>query len=134
MAKFMLFISFITTSCNNANCNWTGGEIIDFGEYCNEDFKIKVYEKNHYLQYVLLNKDNGLIIQEDMNISVFQRWGLFLDKKGNLWVFSSDVGDCIWKKDSATGRYRKTTFSHQLSKGEIPPELYESSLKRYLKE
>lgn len=132
MIKIILLILLVTTSCNDTECNWKGGEIIELGEYCNDEVKIKVYEKNDYLKYMVLDKNNDLIIQEDMNISLFQRWGLFLDKKGNFWVFSSDVGDCVWKKDS-TGRYHKTTFYHQLTKDEVPLELYESSLKRYLK-
>jgi hypothetical protein len=122
----------LTTSCNKTQCNWKGGEIVELGEYCNDEVKIKAYDKNGFLKYMVVDKKNDLIIQEDMNISLFHRWGMFLDKRGNFWVFSSDVGDCVWKKDSE-GRYHKTTFYHQLSKDEVPPELYESSLQRYLK-
>ncbi len=133
MIKLILLILFMTTtSCNNTDCDWPGGEITDFGEYCNGEIKIKVYEKNDYLKYTVLNKNNELILQEDMDISLFQRWGLFLDKKSNFWLLSSDVGIYVWEKDSATGRYRKKTFYHKLGKDEVPSELYESSLRRFL--
>jgi hypothetical protein len=122
----------VTTSCSNPNCSWMGGEIVDFGEYCNGEIKIKVYEENSYLKYIVLNKNNDLVIKEDMNISIFQRWGLFLDKKGSFWLLSSDVGIYVWEKDSATGRYHKKTFYHKLGKDDVPPELYESSLRRFL--
>src|SRR5213595_169360 len=100
MIKIMLLLMFMTASWNDANCNWMGGEITALGDYCSDEVRIKVYEENDFLKYIVLDKNNELIIQEDMNISLFQRWGLFLDKKGNFWVFSSDVGDCVWKKDS----------------------------------
>jgi hypothetical protein len=73
-----------------------------------------------------------VIIRQDMNISIHQHWGFFLDSKKNFWVFSSDVGDCIWEKDSATDNYSKRVFYHKLSKEEVPKEIFESKLRRFL--
>jgi hypothetical protein len=123
---------FTLTSCDTTKCDWAGGEITGYGEYCNGQVNIKVYEKGNFLKYEVHSNGNELVIQQDMKISVFQRWGLFLDKKGNFWVLSSDVGISVWEKDTATGQYRKRMFFSKLSKDDVPPELYESSLRRFL--
>ncbi|WP_254091510.1 hypothetical protein [Dawidia soli] len=128
MLKSLLLMMFMLTS----NCDWTGGEITDYGEYCDGEFKISVYEKDNRLKYEVRNRNDELVIQQDMNISVFQRWGLFLDKKKDFWVLSSDVGISVWRKDPDTGQYRKHTFYHRLGKDDVPPELYASSLRRFL--
>lgn len=107
--------------------------MLDFGVYCDGELSIKVYAKDGYLKYEVYNKGDEILFCQDMNISIYQRWGLFLDNNKNLWVFSSDVGHCIWERDSGTGRYRKRTFYHQLSKDEVPEEIYESTLRRFLK-
>ena len=133
MLKYSFLIILVIFSCSNSNCNWAGGEILDFGEYCNGEFKINVFENDNDLKYEVRNKNNEIVIKQDMNISIHQHWGLFLDAKKNFWVFSSDVGDGIWEKDSATGKYRKRMFHHWLTKEEVPQEIYDTSLKRFLK-
>src|SRR5689334_1914877 len=132
MKKIIMFILSLT-SCSNTNCDWAKGEIVEFGTYCNSEFRVKVYEENNFLKYEAVNKDDEILIQQDMNISIFQHWGLFLDSENNFWVFSSDVGISVWKKDSVTGNYTKMNFDHKVARNDVPEEIYESSLKRFLK-
>ncbi|NOS93403.1 MAG: hypothetical protein HOP30_15900 [Cyclobacteriaceae bacterium] len=120
-------------SCSELTCDWSGGVITDYGSYCNNDLKIKVYEDSNYLRYEVLNQKGNVVIKTDMNISKFQRWGLFLDEQKNLWVLSSDVGDAVWKLDSSTGRYNKKMFHYYLTKDSVPRELYNSKLKYFIK-
>jgi hypothetical protein len=133
MKKIIFFALLNITSCSNTNCDWKGGLIRDFGEYCTGELKVSVFEKSNDLKYEVRNSEGEIVIQQDMSISIYQHWGLFLDKKKNFWVFSSDVGTGIWERDKGTGRYNKRMFHHQLSKDEVPPEIYESWLKRFLK-
>lgn len=133
MEKFVFILILLAPSCKPQNCDWKGGEIIDFGIFCNNDFTIKVSEKDHYLKYAVHNKNGEIVIKQDMNISVIHHWGLFLDSNKNLWVFSSDVGDGVWELEKSTGIYRKRMFYHELTKDEVPQELFNSSLKRFLK-
>ena len=132
MKNMMLFILCLT-SCSNTSCNWTKGEIVEFGTYCNSEFGVKVYEKNNFLMYEVRNNDNEIVIEQDDNISVFHHWGLFLDNENNFWVFSSDIGIGVWKKDSITGKYTKMNFDRKVTKDDVPKEIYESSLKRFLR-
>ncbi|MFM7854925.1 MAG: hypothetical protein ACKO96_24100 [Flammeovirgaceae bacterium] len=124
---------FVLQSCNEPACDWKGGEITDYGTYCNDDFKINVYEKDNYLKYEVRNKKEDVIIRQNVNISIVHHWGLFLDNDKNLWVFSSDIGDSIWKMDSLTGKYNNRIFHHWLTRDSVPSELYASSLRRFLK-
>jgi hypothetical protein len=130
--KILIATIFTIISCNRDNCNWQGGQIIEFGEYCDGELKIKVYQKNNDLHYEMRNSRNEVLVKQDMSISIYQHWGLFLDNKKNFWLLSSDVGIYVWEKDSVSGRYRKRTFFHKLRKDQVPPELYNSSLKRFL--
>jgi len=131
MRKFMLLIILIIISCSS-NCNWVGGEIVDLGKYCNSELKINVFRNGNYLKYEVRNNRDVIVIQQDMNISIHQHWGFYLDSKMNFWVFSSDVGTGIWERNSTTGQYSKRMFHHKLTKKEVPLELYESSLKRFI--
>jgi len=83
------------------------------------------------LKYEVRDKKGDVLIVQNMNISVVQNWGLFFDDKKNLWIFSSDGGTSIWEKDSKGNHHR--AFHRQLTKDDVPQELYESSLKRFLK-
>ncbi|MDL5050859.1 hypothetical protein QQ054_33205 [Oscillatoria amoena NRMC-F 0135] len=129
----LLVLIFVTQSCKESACNWSGGEITDYGTYCNGDLKIKVYEEDSYLRYEMRDKKDDVAVKYDMNISVVHHWGLFLDNDKNLWVFSSDIGDAVWKRDSLTGEYSKKIFHHSLTRDSVPSELYASSLKRFIK-
>jgi len=134
MRLYVLFVLlFLLQSCKEPACDWKGGEIIDYGTYCNDDFKIKVYKEGNFLRYEVENKKDDVAIKNDMDISVFHHWGLFLDNDKSVWVFSSDIGDAVWKRDSVTGEYRKRMFHHFLTRDSVPNELYASSLKRFIK-
>lgn len=126
----LIILSII--SCTNT-CDWKGGEILNFGEYCNADVKIHVYEKNNFLKYEVHNNKGEIIIRDDVSISTFQHWALFLDSNKNFWVMSSDIGGFVWERDPVNNRYSKKIFYHELGKDDVPLEIYESSLKRFLK-
>lgn len=132
MSKLALVILLVMTSCNASDCTWRGGEITDFGTYCNAQFRVHVFEEGNDLKYEVSNDKNEVLIRQDMSISVIHYWGLFLDEKGNFWVFSSDVGTAIWEKDSTNGKYRKRVFNRELSREDVPNEIYMSSLRRFL--
>lgn len=130
--KFVIAISLMALCCS-PNCDWSGGEIREYGEFCNTEVNISVDEKDNFLKYEVRNKKGDVLIVQDMNISVVQSWGLFFDNKKNLWVFSSDVGTSVWERDSK-GKYHNRAFYRELTKDDVPQELYESSLKRFLKQ
>ncbi len=127
----MLAFCIVIASCS-PNCDWAGGEIRDFGTFCNSNFTIRVDEEDQLLKYEVTDSNGRSLIVQDMNISTIQNWGLFLDKKANLWIFSSDVGTSIWERNS-DGKYYHRIFYRQATKEDVPPELYESSLRRFLK-
>jgi len=68
------------------------------------------------------------MLQQDMDISIHQHWGFFLDSKRNFWVFSSDVGDGIWEKDSVTSKYYKCNnyFALKLEKSVLETDFFKS--------
>jgi hypothetical protein len=133
MRLCILFVLiFAVQSCKEPSCDWKGGEIIDYGTYCNNDLKIKVYEEDNYLRYEIRNSKDEIIIKNDMNVSIVQHWGLFLDNEKNLWVFSSDVGTGIWERDPLTGEYIKKIFHHKLTRDSVPSEVYSSAMKRFI--
>jgi hypothetical protein len=134
MRLFVLgILILVIQSCKDSSCDWKGGEITDVGTYCNTDVLIKVYKEGNYLRYEVKNKKDSILIKSDENISVIQQWGLFFDSDRNLWVFSSDIGDSIWKRDSITGKYNKKIFIGWLKKDSVPSEIFLSSMKRFLK-
>ena len=136
MRFYVLFILiFILQACNDkdSTCDWQGGEITDFGTYCNYDIEIIVYEDGNFMRYEAWNKDGEMLFKYNKNISTIHHWGLFLDNDMNVWMFSSDVGGSIWEKDSLTKEYRNRVFHSFLTKDSVPDELYTSSLKRFLK-
>jgi hypothetical protein len=94
--------------CCSPSCDWPGGEIREFGKFCNGEVTITVDEKDNLLKYEVRNNKGDVLIVQDMNISVVQNWGLFFDSKKNLWVFSSDVGTSVWEKD-LKGKYHNDT-------------------------
>ena len=130
----LVVLIFVAQSCKEpAACDWKGGEITDYGTYCNSDLKIKVYEEDNYLRYEMRDKKDDVTVKYDMNISVFHHWGLFLDNDRNLWVFSSDIGGSVWKRDSVTGEYNNRIFHHWPTRDSVPNEVYSSSMKRFIK-
>jgi len=127
----LLLLIYASPSCKKSR--WESGEITNYGTYNNTDLKIKVYEENSYLKYEVRNEKNEVVIKNDDNLSVVHQWGLFVDDDKNVWVFSSDIGDAIWKRDTITGKYAKRVFRDWLTRDSVPDELYASSLKRFLK-
>jgi len=131
--KSIFAIAILVMSCQSSNCNWPGGAIVEYGNYCNSEFSIDVFEHNLELRYEVRDRDRNLLVKEDVSISVVQHWGLFMDNDGNFWVFSSDIGDCVWERIHGTRTYQKKTFDRPLTKIDVPVELYESPLRRFLK-
>lgn len=128
--RILAALILIALSCKESACDWKGGEITNYGNYCNSHVKIKVYEKDNYLKYEMRNREEDIIISNDENISVVHRWALFLDDEKNLWVFSSDIGHSCWIKGIGTKGYVKREFVGQISKDSIPAEVY-ATLKRF---
>src|SRR5688500_17973920 len=101
----LVVLIFIVQSCKESTCDWKGGEVADYGTYCNNELKLKVSEEDNYLKYEVRNNEGAIVIKNDENISVVQRWALFLDKDKKLWVFSSDIGHSCWIRDSMDDKY-----------------------------
>jgi hypothetical protein len=124
--------TFLAVCCHNSKCDWPGGEIQDFGTYCNGELTIRVAQVNGRLMFSVLDADSNIIIQQNRNMSVYQHWGLFLDSSKNFWVFSSDIGHSVWEKDHKTGRYWERCFSRPLTRTDVPQEIYDSRFVRFL--
>ncbi len=129
-----LVVVVILVSCGNT-CQSGKGEIVDLGVYClDEKLGLEVYNEEGYLKYLVFNREDDKIIFEQTNdISIYTSWGLFFDNEGNLWVFSNDIGNSIWELDKQKNQYSQKFFSRQVFKSEVPQEIYESSLKKFIK-
>lgn len=57
-----------------------------------------MYLENNFVRYKAYDGNGRTVITYDYNISTFQNWAFYLDEKKNFWVFSSDIGDSVWKK------------------------------------
>lgn len=123
---------FAVHSCKSPQCDWKGGEITDYGTYCNDDIEVKVYEEDNYLRYEVRNAKGDLAVRQDVNISVFHHWGIFLDNKKNLWVFSSDVGHALWKRNPLNGEYARKHFPYKITRDSVPDEVYSSAMRRFI--
>jgi hypothetical protein len=102
-----------------------GGKIEEPGTYRLSDgsLTIHIYIENNFVRYRVEDKD-GELIKYNYNISVYQQWTFYLDKKQDFWVFSSDIGHSVWRK---TGNvYFEQTFYHMLAKTEVPDEVYQN--------
>jgi len=129
----VILLALTLNSCNSQIGNWQKRGITRYGSYSIDSLTIDIYEENNYLKYELKDDKGKVLIENDMNISVYQSWGLFLDNERNLWVFSSDIGDAVWMRNPSTGIYAKKSFDHWLTKDSVPHEVYESDMKRFIK-
>jgi len=129
----MIILALVLNSCRSQTGDWQKKGITQYGNYSVDSLTIDVYEESNYLKYDVKNNKGEVLIENDMNISVYQSWGIFLDNERNLWVFSSDIGDAVWIRDRLKGGYTKKSFNHWLTKDSVPAEVYASSMKRFIK-
>ena len=103
--------------------HWLGGKIDRPGEYdlVKGGYKIFVGVDSDLVRYRVVDSTGATIIRCDDNISVYQRWGLYWDAAGNLWVQSSDIGDVVWRP--VGGDKYKKEFLDSSSDRLMPEEL-----------
>jgi len=121
----LVFIVSLFLSCQAHESKWQGGKITEPGtyEYHDGSLTINIYLENNFVRYKGIDDDGKTVIKYDYNISVFQNWAFYLDEKTNFWVFSSDIGDSVWKKGSGSS-YFQTTFNRQLTENDVPESVY----------
>lgn len=123
VCNVLFFLLLGSTSCQPQH-NWEGSRINKVGVYKNNHLKIIASELDYQIDYIVLDSKGVTLIISDNKFSSFQRWALHLDGDENLWVFSSDIGDACWKKDSVYGKYIKHEFTKLLSKDDLSPEVW----------
>lgn len=101
--------------------NWQGGKIDRPGEYDIQKggYKILVTDDSNLIKYTVLNSKGETIIRSNDNVSAFQRWALFWDSVGNLWVQSSDIGDAVWKP-VGQDKYKKEFITDSAVRNTMP--------------
>ncbi|MDH5379346.1 MAG: hypothetical protein OEW75_00745 [Cyclobacteriaceae bacterium] len=130
MNKIILFV-FLCVGCNSIHENWKGGAIHNLGIYRTNDLEINVKETNGQVQYYMKTSKGDTLIKHYRSFSDFHRWALHLDKKLNLWVFSSDIGSSLWKKDSIMNRYTEHTFFGPIPEKSIPDDVWITACQFY---
>ena len=111
-------------ACSGSNQEIENRAIEELGVYSfNGGIKIIVYRENYLLRYLMLDGANNTLLKSDKNISLMQKWGLYLDRDDQLWVLSSDIGHSCWVKNDTTGSYRNKVFSGKLDKSSLPKGL-----------
>lgn len=129
---FVLTIPFLI-SCGNQDTDWNGLAIHDFKSYTlPNNFKLFCFHDRYELKYILVDEIGELLIQTNERISIVHKWGIFVDKNYSVWVFSSDIGHSVWRRD-INGEYRFEVFDRALFKTDVPPELNNSSLGYFIK-
>ncbi len=104
---------------------WNGGAINKPGYYeFHSEINISVNERNNLIEYSVESKDGSLTIPRK-SFSALHNWAFYLENDGTLWVFSSDMGHSVWKRNSQ-GIFKETAFDHYLSREEIPKHIYNS--------
>ncbi len=130
MRVFLLLLLLTITACKN-NKQWSGGEINTAGNYKYGDLEIIVEKNDRAVDYSMLNLKGDTLVKSENRFSPFQRWALYLDDDKTLWVFSSDIGDICWKKDSVSHKYVKHEFLGLIPKDSIPADVFETLRKFY---
>jgi hypothetical protein len=128
MNKMLLFFVcslFFDCSTSVTHAQWAGGKIEQPGTYRLSDGNliIRIYIENNFVRYVAEDKE-GELIRYNYNISVYQQWAFYLDKKRDFWVFSSDIGHSVWRKSGSV--YFEHTFDRMLARTEVPDEVYQN--------
>jgi len=125
IARFLIFLLIISCAKNKQE-----HLLIDSaGTYHNSEktLKLNVYVDNNFVRYVLQDTLGNELVTFNENISVFQKWGLYLDENGTLWVFSSDIGNSFWMKDKVTNKYYETIMDHLYDDSKIPKEIFQET-------
>lgn len=121
----------ILLSCTNNVRDWKGGSIRKTGNYVYRDsLSIEVDIEDNLVKYKMKDGSGNELLRNKYDFSNLHRWVLYLDEDKTLWVFSSDIGDGIWKWDPKTNRYIYSPFDHHLTGREVPRYLY-NDLKDY---
>jgi hypothetical protein len=125
------FLLLVLLSCTKTVRHWKGGSITSPGNYIHDNtLLIEVDIEDDLLKYTMKDDAGNEILRNKYNLSILHKWALYLDKDESLWVLSSDIGDGLWKRDSATNQYSYIGFDHYLTAREVPEDLY-NDLKDY---
>jgi hypothetical protein len=120
----LLSLSLTAISCFQNKSKWNKGAIVEQGVYETSNIRIKVEISNDRVDFKGFDQAGKILLQNPHAFSALHRWALYLDKEESLWVFSSDIGHYIFRKDLATGEYEYSQFSHFLKRNEIPEYIY----------
>jgi hypothetical protein len=119
------FSFFLLLSCTHTVKDWSGGSITKPGNYIYKDsLVLQVEIENSLVEFKMTDVAGNEIVRNKYDFSDFHKWALYLDKDKSLWVFSSDIGDGLWKRNPETNQYTYIGFDHHLTRGEVPKDLY----------
>jgi len=125
MRTVKFVVIFLTAiCCSKSNTDWETGAIVEEGTYATKDIQIIVQNNEDLVDFKVLDNHGNILVQNPHVFSSLHRWALYLDKDESLWVFSSDIGHYIFRKDISTGRYQYSQFDHFLTKDEVPEYIY----------
>lgn len=90
---------------------WHGGIIKHFGLYTfqKKGLELEVQKNNDLIEFKLKNKKGKILVRSPKNLTIYEKWSIYLDKKSNIWLHSSDIGNLEWicNKDSYQKRILK---------------------------
>lgn len=133
MKKIVVLILMVT--CNNQEKpkiydDWKGGFIERPGVYILADKKIEVENLEGIIKYQLLTEDQKVIFSSFSKPSVYHRWFLYWDEMENIWLYSSDIGGEVWKKDTLS-TYNHSYLNVFVDTLEMPIEYFEKMKNDY---
>ena len=133
MSSFRVCLLFLSVLLTVFGCSFAAkdnGLINDFGEYkISGGTILKVMDNNGLLDYQMLDKKGKVLFETYTPISLYHRWGMYVDDTKTLWVFSSDRGNYKWAMNTETGDYEASWLEPN---DIVPDEILKTELKRFL--
>jgi hypothetical protein len=124
--KYSIFIlTLFLFSCLSNKGSWSGRKITSPGTYeVGPGISLEVFTEGSWVKYTVTNKKGDVIMKSSDGMSAHQKWAFYLDENKDLWVFSTDIGDSVWRRQPS-GFYHHQYFNSFLSPDQVPPSVYQ---------
>lgn len=124
-SKILIYflIGVISIRCSKDKEFLSYGAITEEGIYRSTALELVVKVDDNLVSFGATDINGRHLFSSVHSFSSLHNWVLYLDKDGNLWVLSSDIGYSTYKKDSV-GRYEYSELSRRLTKSDVPGYLY----------
>jgi len=123
----LILLATIALSCTrDADKIWKGSTIGDPGKYQLTDngLMLVISIDNGLVRYEMIDSLGNILLKNQRNIGVYQKWAFYFDQHESLWVMSSDIGNAWWKKDTNRGGYEYIIMDYLFDKSIIPEDVH----------